>query len=71
MAEKQGRTTIEVVAGRKTSGDRVFEEVLVDDLGNDRYRIVATPGLRPQRRRRKRGGLRRVETHGVRGGTRP
>jgi hypothetical protein len=45
MAEKQARTTIDVLAGQKTSGDPVFEEVLVDDLGNDRYRIVATPGL--------------------------
>jgi hypothetical protein len=45
MAEKQARTTIDVVAGHKTSGEPVFEEVLVDDLGYDRYRIVATPGL--------------------------
>ena len=39
------RTTVDLVAGRKASGEPVFEEVLVDRLDGDTYRIVATPGL--------------------------
>jgi hypothetical protein len=39
------RTTIELVAGKKSSGDPAFEEVLVDVVGEDVYRLVASPGL--------------------------
>jgi len=32
-------------AGVKTSGEPVYEEVLVDGLGNRTYRLAASPGL--------------------------
>ena len=34
-----------MVAGHKTSGEPVFEQVLVDLLDDGTYRIIATPGL--------------------------
>jgi hypothetical protein len=39
------RTTVDIVAGINSSGDPVFEEVLVDRLDSGTYRVVATPGL--------------------------
>ena len=39
------RTTVDMVAGTKSSGEPVFEEVLVDRLHGGVYRVVATPGL--------------------------
>jgi hypothetical protein len=39
------RSTITIIAGRKASGEPVFEEVLVDRLGGDEYQVIATPGL--------------------------
>jgi hypothetical protein len=39
------RTTVSLVAGHASSGRPVLEEVLVDRLDADVYRIVATPGL--------------------------
>ena len=33
------------MAGHKTSGEPVFEQVLVDLLDDGTYRIIATPGL--------------------------
>jgi hypothetical protein len=38
-------TTIRLIAGQKSSGEPVYEELLVDPLGGDRYRVVASPGL--------------------------
>jgi hypothetical protein len=40
-----GRTTILLAAGTKSSGEPMHEEVLVESLGQDRYRVAATPGL--------------------------
>ena len=34
-----------MVAGTKSSGEPVFEQVLVDRLDDGAYRVVATPGL--------------------------
>jgi hypothetical protein len=39
------RATVEMVAGINSSGEPVFEEVLVDRLDSGTYRVVATPGL--------------------------
>jgi Domain of unknown function (DUF4265) len=39
------RTTVDLVAGHKSSGEPVFEQVLVDRLDDGTYRIIATPGL--------------------------
>ena len=39
------RTAINLVAGQKTSGELVLEEVLVTREGAGRFRIEATPGL--------------------------
>ena len=39
------RTTIELVAGKKSSGEPVYEQIRVDVLGENRYRLVASPGL--------------------------
>jgi Domain of unknown function (DUF4265) len=39
------RTTVDLVAGEKSSGERVYERVLVDVVGDDEYRIVASPAL--------------------------
>jgi hypothetical protein len=40
------RRTLQLIAGRKSSGEHVIEEVLVDETDNPRvYRLVATPGL--------------------------
>lgn len=39
------RTTVDLVAGQKSSGEPVYEEVLVDREGADTYRVVATPAL--------------------------
>ena len=39
------RCTVEVVAGHKPSGEPVMEELLVDRLPGDEWRLVATPGL--------------------------
>jgi hypothetical protein len=45
VATASRRTAIYLVAGRKTSGEAVFEEVLVTREGASHYRIEATPGL--------------------------
>lgn len=37
------RTVINLVGGRKSSGEPVHEEILVDREGAERYRVVATP----------------------------
>ena len=39
------RTTIELVAGRKTSGEPVLEELVVTCEGRERFRVEASPGL--------------------------
>jgi hypothetical protein len=39
------RTVIHLEAARKRSGEPVIEEVLVDSLSGNKYRVVATPGL--------------------------
>jgi uncharacterized protein DUF4265 len=39
------RTTIKLMAGKKSSGAPVYEEVLVDPLGDGLHRLVASPGL--------------------------
>ncbi len=39
------RQTLDLRAGVKTSGEPVYEEVLVDRLGNQTYRLAASPGL--------------------------
>ena len=39
------RTTIDLVAGQKTSGESVLEEVLVTQVQTGHYRIEATPGV--------------------------
>lgn len=40
------RRTLQLVAGRKSSGEQVMEEVLVDETDDPRtFRLVATPGL--------------------------
>lgn len=39
------RTTVDLVAGTKSSGEPVYERVLVDALGHDEYRVVASPAL--------------------------
>lgn len=40
------RRTLQLVAGRKTSGEPVMEEVLVDEIDSPHvFRLVATPGL--------------------------
>lgn len=40
------RTLISLPAGQKeSSGQWVYEEVLVDRVGPDKYLVVATPGL--------------------------
>lgn len=39
------RSTVVVLAGRKSSGEPVMEELLVDDLGGGLYRLVITPGV--------------------------
>lgn len=36
---------IVIVAGRKSSGERSFEELLVDRVPGGRYRVAAAPGL--------------------------
>ncbi|MCC2320797.1 DUF4265 domain-containing protein [Cellulomonas xiejunii] len=40
-----GLTTLRVFAAENTSGGRVDEDVLVEDLGGGRWRLVASPGL--------------------------
>jgi hypothetical protein len=39
------RCTLSVVAGRKSNGDVVREELLVYELGGRRWRLVASPGI--------------------------
>jgi hypothetical protein len=39
------RKTITIVAGQKSSGEAVTEELLVDELGGDSWRLVASPGI--------------------------
>lgn len=39
------RTVILIVAGRRTSGEPSYEELLVDRLPDGRYRVAAAPGL--------------------------
>lgn len=39
------RTVIRLLAGRKSDGTAVFEEVLVDELSPGVYEIIATPGM--------------------------
>lgn len=38
-------TTLRIYAGEKPSGERVDEEVLVEDLGHGVWRLLASPGL--------------------------
>ena len=38
-------TTIRSWAAEKTSGERVDEEVLVEEVGEGRWRLIASPGL--------------------------
>jgi hypothetical protein len=47
LSSPDSRRTVEVLAGRDPAGEAVFEQVLVDDLGQGRFRIVATPTLVP------------------------
>ncbi len=44
-ATQPQRQTLDLRAGVKTSGEPVYEEVLVDGLGNRTYRLAASPGL--------------------------
>jgi len=37
--------TMRIWAGEKTSGERVDEEVLVEEVGEGRWRLIASPGL--------------------------
>lgn len=39
------RTTIELEAGRRSNGEPVFEAVLVEPVGGDLHRLVASPTL--------------------------
>ena len=39
------RATVDLLAGRKPSGEPVFEEVPVEALDERRYRLLASPGL--------------------------
>jgi len=39
------RSTVRAVAGHKTSGEPVYEELLVDVQGNGLLQMVVTPGL--------------------------
>jgi len=39
------RTALQLLAGRKSSGEPVHEEVLVDEIAPNRYRVAATPGF--------------------------
>ena len=45
MTDGSLRTTIDLVAGQKTSGEPVLEEVLVTQVQTGCYRIEATPGV--------------------------
>jgi hypothetical protein len=38
-------TTVNLAAGTKTTGERVYEEVLVTELPDGNYRLDCTPGL--------------------------
>lgn len=38
-------TTMRIWAAEKTSGERVDEEVLVEEVGEGRWRLVASPGI--------------------------
>jgi Domain of unknown function (DUF4265) len=42
---KNPRTTVNLLAAKKKSGEPVYEEVLVDHLSESKYKIVATPGI--------------------------
>lgn len=39
------RTTVELEAGRKSTGEPVLEQVLVDSMGDGLHRLVASPTL--------------------------
>ncbi|MEV7868074.1 DUF4265 domain-containing protein [Streptomyces sp. NPDC088124] len=46
MEESANPRTIRLLAGKKSSGDPVFEEVRVEELGTPGdYRLMASPGL--------------------------
>jgi Domain of unknown function (DUF4265) len=42
---ESNRKTINLPAAKNKSGDTIYEEVLVDDIGNHHFKIIATPAL--------------------------
>ena len=46
LMDESGQQTVRLIAGEKTSGEPVFEEVLVEELPESgHYRVLATPGV--------------------------
>lgn len=39
--------TIQILAGTSSSGSPVYEEVVVEDAGEGRFRLMQSPGLAP------------------------